>query len=176
MQTSLLEILRSIPDHRRAEGKRFDLAAVLLYAMLGMVAGANSYRQTHEFLRIHLQRLNEAFGLRLPYSPSYCGLLLILQGVDPTALEAAFRQHALSISTPPASDGLVAIAVDGKTLQDVIRRAVAHAVLHYAVSASKIPTPNPVRPNGRFSPRTISEACESSLRHCGTPQCQLGEA
>src|ERR1700692_2774152 len=74
MQTSLLEILREIPDHRRAEGKRFDLATVLLYAILSMVAGANSYRQMQEFIRIHLQRLNEAFGLRLPYSPSYTGL------------------------------------------------------------------------------------------------------
>jgi hypothetical protein len=114
---SLLEILRSIPDHRRAEGKRFDLAPVLLYAILSMVAGANSYRKMHEFIRIHLQRLNEAFGLRLPYSPSYTGLGLILQGVDPTALEAAFRQHASSISAPPASDGFVAIAIDGKTLR-----------------------------------------------------------
>jgi len=26
-----------------------------------MVAGANSYRQMHEFIRIHLQRLNGAF-------------------------------------------------------------------------------------------------------------------
>ncbi len=34
MQMSLLEILRAIPDRRRAEGKRFDLATVLLYAIL----------------------------------------------------------------------------------------------------------------------------------------------
>jgi len=47
--------------------------------------------------------LNEAFGLELPYSPSYCGLRLILQGVDPTALEAAFRRHAVSLSKPPPS-------------------------------------------------------------------------
>ena len=117
MQTSLLEILRAIPDHRRAEGRRFDLATVLLYAILGMVAGANSYRQMHEFIRVHLERLNEAFGLRLPYSPSYTGLRLILQGVDPAALEAAFRLHASSMEAPPSSGGLVAIAVDGKTLR-----------------------------------------------------------
>jgi hypothetical protein len=49
MSASLLEILRSIPDRRRAEGKRFDLAAVLLYAILGMVAGANSYRPMSSF-------------------------------------------------------------------------------------------------------------------------------
>jgi hypothetical protein len=109
--------LRSIPDRRRAEGKRFDLAAVLLYAILGMVAEANSYRQIHEFIRVHLQRLNEAFGLRLPCSPSYTGLRLIIQGVDPVGLEAAFRRHASAISTPPASDEWVAIAIDGKTLR-----------------------------------------------------------
>ena len=115
MASSLLEVLRSIPDHRRAEGKRFDLDAVLLYTILGMVAGANSYRQMHEFIRVHLQRLNEAFGLRLRYSPSYTGLRDILQGVDPNALETAFRPHASSMASAPA--GLVAIAVDGKTLR-----------------------------------------------------------
>jgi hypothetical protein len=69
---------------------------VLLYAILGMIAGANSYRQMREFIRIHLQRLNEAFGLRLPYSPSYTALRLIIRGVDPVALEAVFRRHAAS--------------------------------------------------------------------------------
>ena len=111
MPVSLLEVLRSIPDHRRPEGKRFDLATVLLYAILGMIAGANSYRQMHEFIRIHLQRLNKAFGLRLPYSPSYTGLRLIIRGVDATALDAAFRKHAASISTSfETSQGLTAIA------------------------------------------------------------------
>ena len=71
MQASLLEILREIPDHRRREGKRFDLPTVLLYAILSMVAGANSYRQMHEFIRVHRLRLNDAFDLELPYTPSY---------------------------------------------------------------------------------------------------------
>ncbi len=85
---------------------------------LGSYAGANSYRQMLEFIRIHLQRMNEAFGLGLPYSPSYTGLRLIIRGVDPVALEAAFRKHASSISTSlQTSPGLTAIAVDGKTLR-----------------------------------------------------------
>jgi hypothetical protein len=117
MSPSLLENLRSIPDRRRAEGKRFDLATVLLYAILGMVAGANSYRQMHEFIRVHRRRLNEAFGLTLRYAPSYTGLRDILQGVDPSALETAFRAHAFSIASAAAPAGMVAIAVDGKTLR-----------------------------------------------------------
>jgi hypothetical protein len=114
---SLLDILRAIPDHRRAEGKRFDLATVLLYTILGMIAGANSYRQMHEFIRVHRQRLNEAFGLSLRYAPSYTGLRGILQGVDAKGLEAAFRAHASSLSSTAAAAGTVAIAVDGKTLR-----------------------------------------------------------
>lgn len=117
MQGTLLGILQTIPDHRREEGKRYDLATVLLFTIVSMVAGANSYRQAHDFIRIHLQRLNEGFGLRLRGSPSYTGLRLIIRGIDPTALETAFRQHASSISAPPETEGLVAIAVDGKTLR-----------------------------------------------------------
>ena len=130
MQATLLEILREIPDHRRKEGRRFELATVLLYAILSMVAGANSYRQMHEFIRIHRQLLNEAFGLELRYSPSYTGLRLILRGIDPAALETAFRHHASTIVKPPATDGLTAITVDGKTLRgsfDAFRdRKAAH--------------------------------------------------
>jgi hypothetical protein len=118
MAASLLEILRTIPDHRRAEGKRFDLATVLLYTILGMIGGANSYRQMHEFIRIHRQRLNEAFGLALRYAPSYTGLRGILQGVNASALEAAFRAHAASLApAPEVAQKWVAIAVDGKTLR-----------------------------------------------------------
>jgi hypothetical protein len=61
MAAPLLEILQSIPDRRRAEGKRVELATVLLYSI--QVAGANSYGQMHEFIHIHRQRMNEAFGL-----------------------------------------------------------------------------------------------------------------
>lgn len=117
MAISLLEILRSVPDHRRKEGQRFELATVLLYSILGMVAGANSYRQLHEFIRAHRRRLDEAFGLHLRYAPSYSGLRLILQKVDPTALEEAFRQHAASLPTPASPGGPTAVAVDGKTLR-----------------------------------------------------------
>ena len=138
MQVSLLETLREIPDHRRADGKRFDLATVLLYSILAMVAGANSYRQMHEFIRIHRQSLNAAFGLELRYAPSYTGLRLILHGVDPDALESAFRRHASTLAELPTTAGLQAIAVDGKTLRGSFDafcdRKAAHMMtaLHHA--------------------------------------------
>jgi hypothetical protein len=118
MSQSLLEIFRAVADRRRAEGKRFDLATVLPYSVIGMIAGANSYRHMHEFIRVHRVRLNEAFNVSLRYAPSYTGLRGILQGVDPEALEAAFRKPATSVGLSSAQGDAVAIAVDGKTLRE----------------------------------------------------------
>jgi hypothetical protein len=81
-----------------------------------MIADANSRRQLHEFVRAHRRRLNEVFNLNLRYAPSYWGLRLILQGIDPTALEEAFRRQAASLPMPPSQEGPTAIAIDGKTL------------------------------------------------------------
>ena len=117
MQVSLLETLREIPDHRRAEGKRFDLATVLLYSILAMVAGANSYRQMHEFIRIHRQFPNAAFNLELRYSPSYTGLRLILRGVDPGGFAEAPFGAMLDGRCTARNLSSTAIAVDGKTLR-----------------------------------------------------------
>ena len=116
MASSLLEILRSIPDHRRAEGKRFDLATVLLYTILGMVAGANSYRQMHEFIRVHRQRLNEAFGLRA----ALCAVLHGLAGYPARRRSESVGgsvSGARILDGVAARRGVVAIAVDGKTLR-----------------------------------------------------------
>ncbi|WP_106078244.1 transposase family protein [Chromobacterium amazonense] len=37
-------ILSSIPDHRRGQGRLFDLPHVLLCSILAVLAGADSYR------------------------------------------------------------------------------------------------------------------------------------
>jgi hypothetical protein len=59
-----------------------------------MVAGANSYRQINEFIRIHLLRFTDAVDLKQRYSLSYTGLRVILRGVHPMPLEAAFGMSA----------------------------------------------------------------------------------
>ncbi len=40
----LLELLADIPDPRRAEGKLYKLPHVLLFSILAIVSGFNSYR------------------------------------------------------------------------------------------------------------------------------------
>ena len=47
----LLDLLADIPDPRRAEGKLYKLPHVLLFSILAIVCGSNSYRSV-----VHLYR------------------------------------------------------------------------------------------------------------------------
>ena len=42
----LLAALREIPDPRRAQGKRYPLAYLLLFTVLALLSGARSYTVT----------------------------------------------------------------------------------------------------------------------------------
>jgi len=53
-----LALLALIPDPRRAEGKLYQLPHVLLFSILAIVSGANSYRGVKTFIKVHRQKLN----------------------------------------------------------------------------------------------------------------------
>lgn len=112
----LLEYLQEIPDHRRGQGRRYDLGHVLLLTILAVLSGARSYRQIHLFIATHLRMFKGRFGLRWRGAPSYTGLRDILHGVNKEALEAAFRKYSAAVAAKlPA--GFEYLACDGKTLR-----------------------------------------------------------
>jgi hypothetical protein len=45
----LLTHLNTISDPRRREGRRFDLPHLLLFSLLAIISGANSYRSITRF-------------------------------------------------------------------------------------------------------------------------------
>ncbi len=113
----LLELLADIPDPRRAEGKRYKLPHVLLFSILAIVSGSNSYRGVVTFIHVHRVKLNQAFGLTWRRAPAHTAIRYILQGLDPIAVEAAFRRHAGQLQAACAKPGQGSIALDGKTLR-----------------------------------------------------------
>jgi DDE_Tnp_1-associated len=113
----LLNLLTDVPDPRRAEGKLYALPYVLLFSILAIVSGSNSYRGIVTFIDVHRHRLNAAFGLRWRRAPAHTAIRDILQGLDPAAVEAAFRRHATLLQTARATSGPGSIALDGKTLR-----------------------------------------------------------
>ena len=58
----LLTLLQEVPDPRRAQGRRYQLAYVLLFAILAIVSGANTYRDIAIFIDEHREALNATFG------------------------------------------------------------------------------------------------------------------
>jgi hypothetical protein len=66
----LLDALSEVPDPRRAEGKRYPLAPLLLFTVLALLSGATSYRRIIIFLEQRRIVLNTLFGFSLKRAPS----------------------------------------------------------------------------------------------------------
>lgn len=113
----LLEILAQVPDPRRAEGKLYKLPHVLLFSILALVSGCNSYRGIVTFIDVHRRGLNAAFSLTWKRAPAHTAIRYILQGLDPAGVEAAFRRHAALLQAARVTPGQGSIALDGKTLR-----------------------------------------------------------
>jgi DDE_Tnp_1-associated len=113
----LLDVLAEAPDPRRAEGKLYGLPHVLLFSVLAIVTGCNSYRGIVTFIGAHRRRLNAVFGLSWRRAPAHTAVRHILQGLDPATVEAAFRRHAALLQAARATPGQGSIALDGKTLR-----------------------------------------------------------
>jgi DDE_Tnp_1-associated len=110
-------LLAEIEDPRRAEGKLYRLPHVVLFAILAIVAGANSYRTIHSFIDVHLGRLCVAFGLKWRKAPAYTTIRGILRQLDAASVEAAFRRHASGLNEAARVEGQRHVAIDGKALR-----------------------------------------------------------
>jgi hypothetical protein len=54
----LLDLLADAPDPRRGQGQKYKLAHVLLFSILAIVTGSNSYRGIVTFIDVHRRKLN----------------------------------------------------------------------------------------------------------------------
>ena len=113
----LLNVLADVPDPRRGQGRLYRLPHVLLFAILAIVSGCNSYRGIVTFIDVHRRRLKAAFGLTWRRAPAHTAVRYILQGLDPAGAEAAFRRHAALLQAARATPGQGSGALDSKTLR-----------------------------------------------------------
>src|SRR6201990_2781614 len=76
----LLGLLADVPDPRRAQGQIYKLPHVLLFSILAIVTGANSYRGIVTFIDVNRRKLNAAFGLKWRRAPAHTAIRYILKG------------------------------------------------------------------------------------------------
>ena len=107
--------LSAIPDHRRPQGRMYDLAHLLLFSVLAVVSGATSYRKSQRFMDAHRERLNELCQLQWKRAPADKSIRYALHGLDANEVEAAFRHHASDLDGERTQRA--GIAMDGKTLR-----------------------------------------------------------
>lgn len=109
----LLTLFDQIPDHRRPQGRTYELKYVLFFSVLALLCGADSYRSIASSIRSHFGMYKQVFHLSWRTPPAYSTIRYALSGVDSTALETAFRTHARGL----ASDATHHISMDGKMIR-----------------------------------------------------------
>jgi FAD/FMN-containing dehydrogenase len=106
-----------------------EVAHLLLFSVLAVLAGATSYRGIVTFLAVHRDRLGRIYGVRLRRAPAVNTRRNLFLALDPQALEAAFRRHARHLGEA-RPDGPRAVALDGKTLRRSFDRLHDRAAAH----------------------------------------------
>lgn len=111
----LESFLFKIKDHRRKQGRRYELGYILLFTILAILSGADSYRKVQKFIVRHYDRLNELFDLNWKRMPAYTSIRDIIQGTNGDELEQSFREYSQGLTEKGESKQY--IGCDGKVLR-----------------------------------------------------------
>lgn len=111
----LASFLCNIPDHRRKQGRRYQIGHILVCAILAIASNADSYRKIHSFIKRHYDTLAQTFGFTWKRLPAYTTIRNIIQGTSSSELETQFR--AYSEHELPAQSEPRVIQFDGKVIR-----------------------------------------------------------
>jgi len=135
----LKSFLFKVKDQRRKQGRRYELGHILLFSILAILSGADSYRKIQQFMVVHYDRLNEIFDLDWERMPAHTTIRDIIQGTSGAELEQSFRQYSQVLAE---SDGEKRfIGCDGKVLRgsfDHFKDQKAAQILSAFLSHSQI--------------------------------------
>jgi len=70
----LLSVFSKIPDHRSIYGWRYELQFILLFSVLAILSGADSYRKIELFVKENFTILKEEFDLKWRKPLAYTGI------------------------------------------------------------------------------------------------------
>lgn len=111
---SVYEIFATLPDPRRRQGRRYELAYLLTCLAAAMLSNRNSTVAVAEWCRDHQDVLEKAFGLRKFYAPDDSLYRKLLPRLDAAQVEAAIGDWIrATLRAAPDSP----IALDGKTVR-----------------------------------------------------------
>ena len=110
----LTSFLFQVKDHRRRQRRQYRLGHILLFSILAIASGAESYRKIHAFIQTHYETLNETFDLGWKRVPACTTIRYIIHGVSSAELEVRIREYATWLTAN--AEGKRFVAFDGKVL------------------------------------------------------------
>lgn len=126
---SLYETLQQLPDRRRGQGKRYELALLICLLLLAKLAGQSTLSGATEWLRHRAENIADLFGLRrrqMPCQMTYCRMLSSIDGQALDEVLAAFfirweaeqrcGNEPSRLQTPQGAREHAHLAIDGKTV------------------------------------------------------------
>lgn len=113
----LLDYLSKIEDPRRGQGQRYKLQYVILFTILAILSGAQSYRDVARFMKKRHAKLNELFHLHWKGSPAKTQLREIFCSLDVNSVEENFRAYSHALSKYQLSGEPNRVGLDGKALR-----------------------------------------------------------
>lgn len=134
---SLIECIATLPDPRKARGKRHPLGAMAVLAVAATLCGARSYSAMAEWGRLHGADLSRALGFTRNQTPCTATFFQLFRRLDRVALDACLgRWQAQVLAALPADEGHVVqgVAIDGKTLRGARKQGAPLIHLLSAVS------------------------------------------
>jgi predicted transposase YbfD/YdcC len=116
MNDPLVEMLSCVTDCRREQAKRYRLANILMFCILGFLCGAKSSKALCSFIAERFALLQAAFPSTMKRAPAPSTLWRIIGLVDGGTLEAVFRRPAAMQHAALGGGPEEVVAYDGKSL------------------------------------------------------------
>lgn len=134
LRSELLDVLAAVRDPRDPRGRRYPLAALLAIAILATAAGMRGYAGFATWASTVPEDVLSQLGIRFR-RPSEKTFRSALQRLDPADLDRQLGAYFTAVAAAQATQsGLLAVALDGKTLRGARRAgaAAAHLVSVFA--------------------------------------------
>ena len=113
----LLDYLSKIKDPRRGQGQRYKLQYVILFTILAILSGAQSYRDAARFMKKRHAELNKFFHLNWKGSPAKTQLREIFCSLEVASVEENFRAYSYALSEHQRLGEPNRVGLDGKALR-----------------------------------------------------------
>jgi len=119
-QQNILELLRTLKDHRRKEGQRHPKEVVLLIIIMAVMAGAKGERAIDRFAQNNKKALIKALRIKRKEVPSRSVIRGVIENINFKSLQEIFYRWALPMVKIKEKE---VISIDGKAIRGTAKNS-----------------------------------------------------